>query len=301
MSSTTENILVSVCITTYCRPEGLRATLDCVIAQTHRKLQILISDDCSEKAGISSILSMYAKSDARITYFIQNANLGYSSNLKFLLDRVRGEFVIWMDDDDYYHPSFIESCLEVLRANPSASTALSYYQEVNELGFPAPGYPNQSKLLNRLTNKNKFVRIIYYLFAFDGYGYCNIYYGLHRRNILDWFDPAKFGFAVDMAMGMKLISISPIAVSQEFLYQKAVNNLKFYTSDKKGTVINNKNHFKSIEVGALSVLGDVKTSFLYCLSLRFPENLMILTLSPFWILSSFLIRVRRFFSDMLIS
>jgi glycosyltransferase involved in cell wall biosynthesis len=288
------DILITICVTSYNRAEGLDKVLTCITRQTYKKLQIIVSDDCSPDENVKKVILRHAEKDQRIEYYIQNQNLLYFKNLKFVLDRACGDFVMWCDDDDWYHHAYVEKCLSALLQDDSAITAFSYYNETDEFGEIDTTYPNQAILLERLTHKNTVIRMLTYLFAYNGYGYCNIYYGLHRRSILTWFNPEKHGMALDKDVGMKLISLRPLALVREYLYKKNVGTKKEYLQSDQHT--NNDTKYNAFFLKFSSVfINNSSRVFDYCKILRIDYAIIIAVFSPVWLLSVTVISAAHFF------
>lgn len=277
-----DDILVTVCITSYNRADGLDRVLSCITQQTHKKLQIIVSDDCSPDINVKKIILNHADRDKRIEYYLQSENLFYLKNLKFVLDKAAADFVMWCDDDDWYHPDYIEKCLSALLQDSAATTAFSYYFEADESGEKNTTYPNQAILLERLTNKNTVMRLLTYLFAYDGYGYCNIYYGLHKRSILSWFNPEEFDMAVDAYVGINLISLAPLAVVREYLFKKNVGTKKEYSESILHTKGGPAYKVYFLKLSAFIIAHSSKV-INYCKILRLDYAILIAICAPVWL------------------
>ncbi len=279
--------LVSVCILSYNRPQQLDRVLSSIRFQTYKNLQIVVSDDCSPDRAVAEVIGRHARCDSRIDPHLQAFNLFYFKNMQFLLDRIGGEYVMWCDDDDWYEPSFIERCLEALCLNPAASTAFSYYREVDERGVRDRRYPDQYVPLERLTHPSKFRRITSFLFTKNNQGYCNIYYGLHRREILTWFRPEEHSLDVDMIVGMRIVSLGPLALAREHLFGKTVANKKEY-SQQEATASSRSGPGQKL-AAAVSILSNATRRISrYCRFMPAPEAAYIAALGPFWIVALFL-------------
>ncbi len=103
--------LVSVGIPTYNRPEGLRRTLGCLVNQTHRHLDIIVSDNGSPDGRTEAVVREFQRTDDRIRCFRQPANRGWDHNFKFVLRQARGAFFFFAADDDEWTPDFVAVCL----------------------------------------------------------------------------------------------------------------------------------------------------------------------------------------------
>ena len=98
--------VVSVVIPVYNIAPHLRQCLDSVVAQTLTELELICVDDGSTDES-PSILAEYASQDDRITVVTQ-ANGGPGAARNAGLDRASGEYVIFLDSDDWFEPDFLE-------------------------------------------------------------------------------------------------------------------------------------------------------------------------------------------------
>ena len=109
--------LVSVGIPCYNRPEGLRRTLECIIEQTYRNLEIIVSDNCSPNPDVERVGREFAEKDKRIQYIKQETNIGVLNNFRFLAENSSGEYFLWAADDDWISQYYIEKCVGHLQNN----------------------------------------------------------------------------------------------------------------------------------------------------------------------------------------
>lgn len=85
--------------------------LDSILTQTYRDFQLILVDDGStDTSGV--ICDDYAAKDGRITVIHKN-NGGLSSARNAGLERAEGEFVAFVDSDDWIHPQYLELMLWV--------------------------------------------------------------------------------------------------------------------------------------------------------------------------------------------
>lgn len=110
---------VSVIIPVYNMEPYLEQCLDSVCNQTLRNIEILcINDGSTDSSG--QILEKYAKLDKRIIV-IQQANSGVAASRNLGIKEAQGEYVIFMDPDDWYPENDI---LEVLYQKAIKNNAL---------------------------------------------------------------------------------------------------------------------------------------------------------------------------------
>ena len=103
--------LVTVIIPVYNVSEFIERCITSVLTQTHTALQIIIINDGSTD-GSGEMCDEFAEQDSRIEV-IHQINAGVSVARNVGLDRVRGEWIAFVDSDDYASPYYIEDMLVV--------------------------------------------------------------------------------------------------------------------------------------------------------------------------------------------
>lgn len=124
-----EEILVSVVIPTYSRNDMLTRAVDCILAQTHKKLDIIVVDDnppeSEYRASTERLMKQYEK-DGRVRYIQNEKNLGGSGARNVGIEAAQGDYIAFLDDDDEYYPEKIEKQLDVFLNSRSDKLALVY-------------------------------------------------------------------------------------------------------------------------------------------------------------------------------
>ena len=102
--------LVSILVPVYNASLYLRTCLDSIINQSYRNLQIVLIDDGSKDDSLS-ICQHYAFDD-RIEVYTQE-NKGVSITRNTLLDKAIGEYVLFVDSDDWLELNMVEHLVSV--------------------------------------------------------------------------------------------------------------------------------------------------------------------------------------------
>lgn len=110
--------LVSVGITTFRRPRTLKQTLNSVISQTYKNLEIIISNDDMNDIKTKNIIKQFLKTDSRIKYISNKIKLGSTLNQLSVLKHSCGKYFMWLNDDDWIDKNYIEDCLFTITSNP---------------------------------------------------------------------------------------------------------------------------------------------------------------------------------------
>lgn len=101
-------IKVSVIIPVYNVEEYLKECLDSVINQTLKEIEIICIDDCSTDSSYS-ILEEYAKKDSRIVLIKNKENMGVGYNRNIGIKEAKGEYIGFIDSDDYISEDYYEN------------------------------------------------------------------------------------------------------------------------------------------------------------------------------------------------
>ena len=91
---------VSIGLPVYNGEKTLPRALNHILNQNHTNYELLISDNASTDKT-ESICREYEKNHPSIKYFKRDRNYGISNNFNFVAMQAKGEYFIWMHDDDY--------------------------------------------------------------------------------------------------------------------------------------------------------------------------------------------------------
>lgn len=113
-----ENPLVTVIITVFNAKKVLKNSVDSILNQTYRNLEILIADDNSSD-GSREIIELI--SDPRVRKFYNKTNRGYLKTCNPLFLEAKGDFITFQDADDISDITRIEKQLKHFEKNPEIS------------------------------------------------------------------------------------------------------------------------------------------------------------------------------------
>lgn len=111
------NKLITVIVPVYNVAKYLEKCVKSIQDQTYKSLEIILVDDGSTDSS-GAICDKYATEDSRIRV-IHKPNGGLSSARNAGLDAATGDYVGFIDSDDYIAPDFYESLLKISdKSNP---------------------------------------------------------------------------------------------------------------------------------------------------------------------------------------
>ncbi|WP_298556302.1 glycosyltransferase family 2 protein [uncultured Algibacter sp.] len=109
------NSMVTIIMATYNRANYIAETLQSIQNQTYSNWECLIIDDGGTDNTLE-IISPILKTDNRFQFFKRSNNYekGLPGSRNFGLDKAKGDYVIFFDDDDIVHPQNLELCVKEL-------------------------------------------------------------------------------------------------------------------------------------------------------------------------------------------
>lgn len=109
--------LVSVIMGAYNCAVTLPASVESILGQDYRNLEVIICDDGS-RDGTAEVAAEWAARDPRIVLLRNASNLGLSRSLNRCIEAARGSYLARMDGDDVSRPDRIGKQLRFLEEHP---------------------------------------------------------------------------------------------------------------------------------------------------------------------------------------
>lgn len=107
----------SVVIPLYNKALSIQSTLDSVLSQIYTNYEIVVVDDGSTDESAKRVLEI---NDTRIR-LIQKENGGVSSARNEGILSARGEYIVFLDGDDLWHPAYLASLHQLIQDYPNYS------------------------------------------------------------------------------------------------------------------------------------------------------------------------------------
>lgn len=109
----TDPPLVSVIVPTYNRPDQLTATLESILAQTYKPVEIIVVNDggTDVEPTISSLNRNHT-----ITYVRHGENRGLAAARNTGIKIARGKYIAYLDDDDLFYPRHVYTLVRFLES-----------------------------------------------------------------------------------------------------------------------------------------------------------------------------------------
>ncbi|MCQ2311368.1 MAG: glycosyltransferase [Paludibacteraceae bacterium] len=136
MSQDNANILVSVIMPTYNCAQFIARSIESVLAQTHTNWELLIVDDCSTD-DTTSVVKPY-RQDTRIHYSVLDHNSGAAVARNTALLQAKGQYIAFLDSDDYWSADKLTLQIEFMQAHHYAFTYTAFHRTDKPLRISGP-------------------------------------------------------------------------------------------------------------------------------------------------------------------
>lgn len=198
---------ISIIIPVYNVEKYLRQCLESLINQTYKEIEIICVNDESPDNSLE-ILNEYAKSDERIV-IVNKKNEGVSAARNAGLKVAKGEYIMFVDSDDWVDLQMCEMMYEAAKKENADSVMCSYVKEFLENSVINHIFP-KNIVFNKNEVQEKFHRRLFGLIDEE----------LKKPEDGDVIvSPCMQLFKCDIVKGIEFVSLNEIGTSEDALYQ----------------------------------------------------------------------------------
>lgn len=219
-----KNGLLTVIVPVYKVEPYLRRCLDSIRAQTYKNLQIILVDDGSPDA-CGNICDAYTKMDSRIiTIHQENEGLSGARNKGLLL--AEGEYIAFVDSDDWIHPQMYEILVSFIER---------YNLDLARCAAITTDGRKEGKILPHSVNANRiFVREEVFQLYFSEFLCKIVWNAVYRREIVSGIlSPKNCLFEDNYVSGRYLYRARRMMIIDRCLYYYFINPTSITHSDQK--------------------------------------------------------------------
>jgi GT2 family glycosyltransferase len=141
-----ERPLVSFIVASYNYEQFVGTTLSSILAQTMPDFEVIVIDDCSQDGSLAVIRSF---EDPRIKLHINEQNIGLIRTYNKAVTLARGDYINYVDADDWIEPNKLEVQLTHFRSDPSVDIVATYAKFFDARGEPHASSAYHEALINQ--------------------------------------------------------------------------------------------------------------------------------------------------------
>ncbi len=171
--------MLSVIVPIYNAAPYLKKCVDSICNQTYTDMEIILVDDGSKDGGYE-ICERYAREESRVRV-IHKENGGVVSARKAGVCAAKGDFIGWVDSDDWIEEDYFEKLVAVQRKSGADIVAAGHYHDIGK---------NSIKVFNNISSgcysKEEILSRVIYSGEFFEYGVQpHLWNKLIRRDIME--------------------------------------------------------------------------------------------------------------------
>jgi glycosyltransferase involved in cell wall biosynthesis len=148
--------LVSVCVAAYNAEGFISDAINSILKQTYNNLEVLVLDDCSTDNTLA-VVNETSKFDCRLKVYSNEQNLGYLKTFNKLLEMSTGEFICFVDADDWIDLEKITKQIRYFEEHPNIGIVGTFVNrtDVNGRKVGTEEYPvNNDAIVSYLTTQD---------------------------------------------------------------------------------------------------------------------------------------------------
>lgn len=125
-------MIFSILIPVYNVERYLPQCLESVLSQDYDDYEVILVNDGSTDNG-PQICESYAKKDGRIRY-LSKPNEGLLLTRRYSLQYAKGEYILFLDSDDYWEPGLLSTLANEIKQDASVDMILYRYKRIRDKG-----------------------------------------------------------------------------------------------------------------------------------------------------------------------
>lgn len=213
-----ENPLVSIGVPVYNEERYLSLTLESLLAQDYRNLELIISDNASTDRT-HEISQSFVNRDPRVRYFCAKTNAGAVKNFNSAFLHAKGEYFMWAGAHDLWHASFISGAVSLLEADPRVVLVYPRTMLIDSEGHPLTIASDEMDTRN-LSSLNRYLKLIWKIHS------CNMMHGLIRSEVISNSGMFRNVWGSDILLLAELSLVGGFAQLPEVLFYRRENRIE---------------------------------------------------------------------------
>jgi glycosyltransferase involved in cell wall biosynthesis len=139
---------ISIVIACYNDHEYIKQAVISALNQTYENKEIIVVDDGSNSKTKAVIKDL----EPNLDFIITQDNRGVSVARNIGIEAATGKFILILDSDDFFEPTFCEKAIQVFQSNSSIKIVTCYANWFSSSGNPLKFKPEGGSLKNFLIN-----------------------------------------------------------------------------------------------------------------------------------------------------
>lgn len=165
-----KDIKFSVIMPVYGVERFIKKAIDSILNQTYSNYEIILVDDCSKDSS-GEIAKGYAEKHKNIIYLKHEVNKGLSMARNTGLEKVTGDYVLFLDSDDYFECDMLETIKNSIEENEAEVIVFGFIEEYMKQEKEEISMKTIHSLKTKYFDNREFQKEVIYLEEETLYGY----------------------------------------------------------------------------------------------------------------------------------
>lgn len=215
-----EQPLVSICVPTYNAEKTILSTIQSILNQTYRNLEIIIIDNASTD-NTWTLLSKL--NDPRMKIHKNAENVGWSKNFDRCVEVASGKYVAIFHADDLYMPDMVQRQVQAFQENPTVGAVFTMAKRINSRNevIGETNLPSELKRKKVYRFDEIFISILKNL-NFLVCPSCMVRGELYKELLP--FDGERFASSLDLDMWLRILERHPVAILEDKLIHYRISD-----------------------------------------------------------------------------
>lgn len=193
---------ISVIIPVFNNEHKIKKCINSMIKQTYKNIEMIIVDDGSTD-GTLSVCSQFSKKDSRIKVFHKN-NEGVEKARLFGIEKSGGEYITFVDSDDWLSVNAIEVLYDNLKRNNADISMICYYRTIGEKGI-VKLKSRDDIYNNKLISNELFIDEFFQSFCGWGHFPINVCGKLYKKSLINNIKICGLKYGEDLCFNLQVL------------------------------------------------------------------------------------------------
>ncbi len=213
------NSLVSVIIPAYNAEPYIEETVNRVLQQTHKNLELIIVNDGSTDNTLTKLKDL-EKTDTRISVLTKE-NSGVCDSRNLGLEKAKGNYLTFLDADDVWEPTFLEECLNRFNSENTPQAVYTKVQMIDEHSSKVEDYI-EAKTISSASD------VLEWKQGYVASMGCTVYtkHVVEQAGIFD----KRLSTAADQDFHLRIAAITPIVAIDKVLFYYRIHNNNMHSN-----------------------------------------------------------------------
>lgn len=204
---------VRICVPAYNAGATLALTLESILCQTWRELEVLVVDNASTDNTVA-VAEAFCARDPRVRLLRFEENIGGEGNFSRCIKLAAGRYTAIFHADDIYSPGMVQQEVEALEKNPAAGAVFTMAEGVDETGLHVRAYSLPPGLAPGPDGLYRFGEVFKAVLKYGNFFFCPSVMArtsVYQDTVKQW-NGETYKSSADLDVWLRILQEFPVAI-----------------------------------------------------------------------------------------